>query len=314
MVTFDCIRRTMAAKYLIIISLLQTFCTRYSAITMQQPSAVAALVGSTVNLSCHMILGTETVKRVNLYWYVHEHNTTNRNYVYPDAHSKYIITKDSSWLSNPSHSTDMSFTISNVRLSYTYTYLCHTSLLFNSGSRTSTGRGTYLLVYDNLKAYVNGTDIICRIDLQEVEHVTLVWEFEGRGYKNNGHDLISNSRNSYWIANHLSNGTTQCQAHRNVTFTCLLQYKGESLLNHSIDITCTGGIYSSNFQGELKASHPVLLYSLVLGNSIVILIFVLVFFFLMKKRWQNRRNKVALPDPNIAKYRKIRQHQVKLQN
>ncbi|XP_063798326.1 uncharacterized protein LOC134965871 [Pseudophryne corroboree] len=303
----------MAAQYLTIIFILHIFCSRYSAVKLQQPAALAALVGSTTNISCQLQLSTEKVIRVTLYWFKIEAKTTRRVYVFPGTDPNSIISKQSARPSNPNHTTDMSLTIDNLRLAYTETYFCFTSLLIGSDSRSSVGDGTYVLVYENLKAYTNGTDLICEIEVYKVEHVTLVLEYAGRQYKDSVHGLLPKPSNSYWIANRLYSGTTQCQAQQNVTFSCLLQYKGESLLYHTIDVTCAGGFNSSRRQGDPVAPHPVLLYSLLLGNSLVILIIVLLFFLLAKMRERKRRNNVTMPESAISKYHKFRQPKEKLQ-
>ncbi|XP_073513678.1 uncharacterized protein [Phyllobates terribilis] len=218
------------------------------------------MIGSSVNLSCHMQLNGVKLVRVNLYWLIPGANNKVKEYLHPK-------TKNVSARSNKSHliypefTEDLSLTIDDVQLSYTDTYICETSLVIGNQNRKSTGKGTYLLVYDELTTFMNHSDLVCKVKVQAPQDVDLVWDLQGQDYNVRSSEIPA-SCDSYWILSVMTNRTQQCQ--ETTTFTCKLRYKGQSLVEHSMETTCAGHLHSP--------PHPVLLYILILGNSFLILI------------------------------------------
>ncbi|XP_073425933.1 uncharacterized protein [Dendrobates tinctorius] len=277
----------MKLSHLTILFLLHKLSSIQCAVTLLQPPAVAAMVGSSVNLSCHMQVNGVRLVRVNLYWLIPLAN----NKVKEILHPKSKIESDRSRKSHliyPEFTEDLSLTINDVQLSYTDTYICETSLVIGDQNRMSEGNGTYLLVYDELMTFRNHSDIICKVKVQAPQDVDLVWDLQGQEY--NWSSVIPASNNSYWIFSVITNKTRQCQ--KNTTFTCKLRYQGQSLLEHNMEATCAGDLHSP--------PHPTMLYVLILGNSFLILIIIVFLLFFWVKRKKNRRDQVVAPYANFS--------------
>ncbi|XP_072282573.1 uncharacterized protein [Pyxicephalus adspersus] len=260
--------------HMALVILLLLLCNKSCAVTLPQPAAIAAEVGSSVNLSCHLNLGTELASEKYLYWYMPTSKEDEEWFVYPHV-SPEIPTKInnlSKWRANPKHSTDMSLTIADVRLMYTGTYVCHMSLRINSEKILKSGNGTYLLVHESLDTHINDSNIICRTKVQEVNDVSLIWELEGRQKGNFSDQFL---QNSYEISNEFWMGDAQCRRRRKVTVVCLLQYKGSTLTAKSIEAPCLG---------HPERQHPVWLFGSVIGSSLLILLLVLIIFCVRKQK------------------------------
>ncbi|XP_073457169.1 uncharacterized protein [Aquarana catesbeiana] len=223
----------MAALLLIL-----AFCTRSCAVTLPQPVAIAAEVGSSVNLSCEFRLGTEQVSEKNLYWYMPGPQEDSEWFVFPHVATEIPnnICQSCVWRTNQNNDTDMSLTIADVRLLYTGTYVCQMSVRVNSKTKTVSGNGTYLLVHRSLDTSINviTNSILCRSEVQEVKNVSLIWDYEGGWMENRALE------SSYEISTELHIGKIECRGRGIVTAVCLLQYMGNSLTNRSIEFPCPG--------------------------------------------------------------------------
>ncbi|KAM4011801.1 uncharacterized protein ACNLHF_005680 [Anomaloglossus baeobatrachus] len=243
-------------------------------VTLLQPPAVAAVLGSSVNLSCHMHLNGVELVRVNLYWLIPGPNNKVKEYLHPKTKIESVRSRKSR-LIYPEFRKDLSLTIDDVQLSYTDTYICETSLVIGQQNRKSIGTGTYLLVYDDLTSFMNDSAIICKVRVQAAKDVDLVWDLQGLEY-NIRSSVIPDSDSSYWIISAMRDWSQRCPG--NTTITCNLRYKGQSLVERSMEAACAGALHSP--------PHPVLLYVLILGNSFIILIIIIVIFFWVT----NKRN------------------------
>ncbi|XP_075695176.1 uncharacterized protein LOC142661641 [Rhinoderma darwinii] len=260
------------------------------AVTLLQPQAVAAMPGSSVNLSCVMQLNGENVHRTNLYWLIPGVNNKVKEYLHPRPERGTTRSKNSR-LIYPMFTNDLSLTIDDVQLSYTDTYVCEASLLILPQNTKTTGRGTYLLVYEEFRTFMNLSDIVCKAKVQDQQNVQLIWELPGHAYYEMVSRVIPVSDNSYWIISILNH--LLCQSEQNMTLTCQLQYMKQSLVNQSIEATCAGGMQESHSPLE-----PVLLYALILGNSLLILIIIIIFW--VKKNKTNRRTRVIAPNAKFG--------------
>ncbi|KAM5126547.1 uncharacterized protein ACMZJ9_021381 [Mantella aurantiaca] len=270
------------------------------AVSLEQPPILAATVGSSVNLSCHLHLGHEEVKRINLYWYSLGLNGTSKKYLFPPISRP--ANDNSIRLSNPNHNTDMSLSVSNLMLSYTDTYMCDVSLVMNSNSSKATGRGTFLLVYEPMKTYLSGGDIVCRTKVQSAANLSVVWELEDGMLWNGDPGWLANTDSSFWISNVFPNATSVCPEPRNVTVTCLLQYMGRTVARQRMEMTCSGDTYGTNQTGLRDPHHPVLLYSLILGGTSLILIALLAVW--LRNKWIYWMNTDTSEYTNISELRR----------
>ncbi|XP_068099356.1 uncharacterized protein [Hyperolius riggenbachi] len=271
----------------LLVLLLHSSCYRSWALMLVQPPAVAAVVGSNVTLSCHLQLGEESLKRVVPYWYGHGRNETKKQYIHP-ADPANTIEKLSVYVISSSHETDMSVVVTDIRLPNTNTYFCETSLILGSGDRIITGNGTYLLVHEPLEVDHNGADITCRTEIQEVQHVTLLWQFDGTDFRDGDHTW-GNNPTGYWISNRFLNWTSQCQATENVTISCCLQYMGRTLVTESVEVPCTA---------PRDPPSPLHLYSLIFGCNFLILAIILL-VWIRRRRRSRRRGASTAPYSNL---------------
>ncbi|CAJ0961119.1 unnamed protein product [Ranitomeya imitator] len=279
----------MKFSHFTILFLLQKLSVVQSNVLLLQPPAVAALLGSSVNLSCHMQVNGVKLVRVNLYWLI---PLPNNNKFKERLHPKTKNESDRSRKSRliyPNFTEDLSLTIEDVQLSYTDTYICETSLVIGEKNKLVTGNGTYLLVYDDLMTFMNQSDIVCKVEVQAPQDVDLVWDLQGQE-DNVWSSVIPASHNSYWIVSVMMNWTQRCQENR--TFTCKLRYKGQSLVEHSMEAPCAGDLHFP--------PHPTMLYILILGNSFLILIIIIVLLFFLVKRKKNRKVQVVVPYANFS--------------
>lgn len=277
----------MAALFLIL-----AFCTRSCAVTLPQPAAIAAEVGSSVNLSCEFRPGTERVSEKNLYWYMPGPQEDSEWFVFPHVATEIPnnICKNCVWRTNQNNDTDMSLTIADVRLLYTGTYVCHMSVRVNGKKKTVSGNGTYLLVHRSLDTSINVTtnSILCRSEVQEVENVSLIWDYEGGRMENLTYHRALKS--SYEISTELHIGKIACRDRENVTAVCLLQYMGNTLTNRSIEFPCPG-------RGMM--SQPVFLYVMLLASSLLILLLVILVSCARKRRRRRRSEESDIVYTNI---------------
>ncbi|CAN2390422.1 hypothetical protein PRIEUP_LOCUS459 [Pristimantis euphronides] len=242
------------------------------------------MLGSSVNLSCQMQIHGVKLERINLYWLIPKGNN-QVEYLYPRV-KRGNARSNNSWLVYPNFDNDLSLTVSNIQLSYTDTYICHTSLIIEKQNVKCSGNGTYLLVYEEFSTFMNHSDLICKVKVQAIQGVNLSWEFQGSEY-NSIPSVIPTSDSSYWIIS-VWTKTSRCQTQQNQTFTCNLLYMGQSLVECSIEVNCAGDLRPLH-----SAPHPVLLYVLVLANAALILCSIVIIFLCMKKK-QNRRIQVTL--------------------
>ncbi|XP_040277634.1 uncharacterized protein LOC120992942 isoform X2 [Bufo bufo] len=275
--------------YLATLLLLQKLGGGHCTVTLLQPPAITAMRGSSVNLSCQLQLNGVKVARVNLYWLVPDANDKVKEYLYPRP--KLRSTRiNNSRLVYPVFINDLSLTIDDVQPSYSDTYICETSLVIGLQNQRSTGKGTYLLVYEELMTFINHSDIVCQVKVQGTQNVDLVWEFQGQEYDSVSSSLIPSPDNSYWIISVLSNWTQWCQNQQNTTFTCKLRYMEQSLVERNIQDTCAGDLPASH-----SAPQPILLYVLILGNTLLILLIIIIIIFFWKKKEKKRRIQVVAP-------------------
>ncbi|XP_072282577.1 uncharacterized protein [Pyxicephalus adspersus] len=272
------------------------FCLGCCTIKLEQPPILAATVGSTVNLSCYLQIGNETINRINVYWLSLGLNGTLRQYLYPrvTTGSSRIINKTLIRLSNPGNKTDMSLSVSDVKLSFTDIYVCSVSLVMDTNTSSIPGKGTYLLVHEPLETVLNDTNIICRTKVQTVANLSLLWEFENGRLVNGDHGWFANSGNTYWISTTIPNMTSLCQPPMNSTFTCLLQYRGMTVVRKRMEIACAG---------TREAHRPVHLYALMLGSSLLLLIIILIIW--IRNRWKNMGDANSSPYTNISDLKRM---------
>ncbi|XP_077312552.1 uncharacterized protein LOC143933511 [Lithobates pipiens] len=268
----------MAALLLIL-----AFGSRSCAVTLPQPAAIAAEVGSSVNLSCEFRPGTERVTEKNLYWYMPGPQENSEWFVFPHVAPEIPtnVCQGCVWRTNQNNDTDMSLTIADVRLLYTGTYVCHMSVRVNSKKKAVSGNGTYLLVHRSLDTSINVTtnSILCRSEVQEVKNVSLIWDYEGGQMENLTYQALESS---YEISTELHIRKIECRGRENVTAVCLLQYTGNTLTSRSIEFPCPG-----SYAGRGVTSHPVLLYVMLLASSLLILLIViLVSYARRRRRWR----------------------------
>ncbi|XP_077113498.1 uncharacterized protein LOC143768729 [Ranitomeya variabilis] len=278
----------MKFSHLTILFLLQKLSVVQCNVLLLQPPAVAAMLGSSVNLSCHMQENGVKLVRVNLYWLIPLPNNKFKERLHPKPRNESDRSRKSR-LVYPNFTEDLSLTIDEVQLSYTDTYICETSLVIEDKNKLVTGNGTYLLIYDDLMTFMNQSDIVCKVKVQAPQDVDLVWDFQGQEY-NVRSSVIQASHNSYWIESVMMNWTQRCQ--ENMTFTCKLRYKGQSLVEYSMEATCAGDLH--------YPPHPTMLYILILGNSFLILIIIIVLLFFLVKRRKNKRVQVVAPYANFS--------------
>ncbi|XP_056399405.1 uncharacterized protein LOC130294051 isoform X2 [Hyla sarda] len=226
--------------YLFILLLLQKLGCVHCAVTLFQPPAIAAMLGSSVNLNCSMQLNGVKLDRVNLYWLVPDVNNKVKEYLVPRP-KKVSARSSNSRLIYPEFTNDLSLTIDNVQLPYTDTYICETSLLIGTRNARATGDGTYLLVYEEFSTFMNHTDLFCKVKLQTYQNVDLLWESQDQDYISTPPIVDPASDNSYWISRVLTYDPHRCR--QNTTITCRLQYKGQSLVESSIEVACTGRFF-----------------------------------------------------------------------
>ncbi|XP_066462587.1 uncharacterized protein [Eleutherodactylus coqui] len=259
----------------------------HCAVTLFQPPAVAAMVDSSTNLSCYMQLNGVKLDRVNLYWLILDSKKKVKEYLYPKLKPE-SVRSNNSRLVYSKFENDLSLTISNVQLSYTDTYTCETSLLIQGQNTRYTGSGTYLLVYEEFSTFVNHTDLICQVKVQAPRNVDLFWEFQGKAYHHIASSLTPTSNNSYWLISVWTNGIQRCSTQQNQTFTCRLQYMGESLVEQSMEVTC-----ADDQQPLPLAPHPIILYILILANTPLILFSIIILYFCVRKKQRGRRVRIA---------------------
>ncbi|XP_068097993.1 uncharacterized protein [Hyperolius riggenbachi] len=262
---------------------------------------MAAMVGSKVNLRCHLEVGSDEVTETNLYWYMPGEKENTQWFLYPDVSPQIskIFNKNSAVQSNQNSKTDMSLTVTNISLSHTGTYVCHTSLRTkqNQKKRSISGTGTYLLLHEPLEVGHNGSDIVCRTNVQKVQHVTLLWQFDGTDFRDGDHTW-GNNPTGYWISNRFLNWTSQCQATENVTISCCLQYMGRTLMNESVEVPCTGPPQ----EPPHDPPHPLHLYGLIFACNVLILIIILLVW--IRRRRRHRKGSTDTPYMNLAKFKK----------
>ncbi|XP_040182744.1 uncharacterized protein LOC120915968 [Rana temporaria] len=277
-------RKSMASLNLLALLFLSYFCFGDCAISLEQPSILFAAVGSTIDLNCHL-KSDEQLTRINLYWFRIGLNGTLKKYLYPPraVPSSSISRASSISLLHPNHSTDMSLSVSNLTLAHTDTYVCHVSLVVGMNNSAVSGSGTFLLVHEPLETSLNESDLTCTTTVQTVTDVTLVWEHENDVTLGDP-GWLANSDHSYWISNTFPNSTSLCHPPQNLTFTCHLQYKGTAVASKRMEVTCAG-------LGE--AHQPILLYSLILGSSLLILLVLLLIW--IRNKWIFRTN----PDSSL---------------
>lgn len=283
----------MASQNLLAVLFALYFSFGYCATSLEQPSILSATVGSTINLNCHL-KNDEQLTRINLYWFSIGLNGTLKKYLYPPPTVTSSINSASSVsLVHPKHSTDMSLSVSNLTLAHTDTYVCHVSLVFGMNNSAVSGSGTFLLMHKTLEISLDETDLICTTNVQTLTNVTLVWELENGTLVDGDPGWLANSDNSYWISNTFPKSTSLCQPSQNATFTCLLQYKGTTVAWKRMEVPCAGETIGKNHTGLLAAHQPVLLYSFILGSSLLILLVLLLVW--IKNKWIFRTN----PDSSL---------------
>ncbi|XP_069804119.1 uncharacterized protein [Dendropsophus ebraccatus] len=268
--------------FYLVILLLQNPGGGHCAVTVSQPPAIAAMLGSSANLTCYMKVEFKvTLNRVNVYWYIPDGNRVKEN-LFPKLSTK------NSRLIDPTLQRELSLTIDNVQLPYTDTYVCETSLLIGTRNTRSTGNGTYLLVYDNFTTSMNHRDIICTVRVQAHKNVDLFWRSQDHEFDNVTSSVNQATNGSFWIFSVLTKETQRCRPHQNLTFTCNLQYMQQSLAESSIEVTCAG-----------DPQPPIFLYVSVLANSLLVLLAVIIISFWMKKR-SDRGVQLGVPYENCS--------------
>ncbi|XP_069803682.1 uncharacterized protein [Dendropsophus ebraccatus] len=254
------------------------------------------MLGSSVNLTCYMQVIEVKLDRVNLYWLILEQDKV-KEYLYPKQRHMTPRGKNSR-LIHQTLKNDLSLAIDNVQLPYTDTYVCETSLLIGAKNTRSTGNGTYLLVYDNFTISMNHSDIICTVRVQAHKKVDLFWASQDHEYSNITSSVNPDLDSSYWLVSILTNETQRCRPHQNPTFTCNLRYLRQSLAERSIEVTCAGDLEISH-----SPQHPIFLYVSVLGNSLLILITIIIISLWLKKK-RNRRVQVVVPYAKFSAHSK----------
>ncbi|KAM4011997.1 uncharacterized protein ACNLHF_005108, partial [Anomaloglossus baeobatrachus] len=192
------------------------------------------MLGSSVNLSCHMQLNGVELVRVNLYWLILEPNNKVKDNLYPKVETESLLSRKSR-LIYPEFEEDLSLTIDDVQLSYTDTYTCETSLMIGQQNKVVLGNGTYLLVYDDFTTFMNDSAIVCKVRVQAPQDVDLVWDFQDQEY-NIRSSVTQDSHSSYWIISAMRDWSQRCPG--NTTITCKLRYKGQSLVERSMEAAC----------------------------------------------------------------------------
>ncbi|KAM8927851.1 uncharacterized protein RCH25_008161 [Pelodytes ibericus] len=260
----------------------------FGSITVKQDSFVSGSTDSTVDLACHLKHEPERILRVNPYWTIDKLGQ-DKMYVYPPSSpSKESRVK----LTDKDNLTDMSVSISNLKLDDTEIYSCHVSVLIGSESDPksilTSGNGTMLFVHGPMRMELNDTEIRCSTQVRTVDNVNLAWKIGHTNvlFGDSSQSLTPGPGGTYWIVSRVTVKLDQCVG--NVTVTCLLTHTaGHKITNESMAIPC---------RGSSPARQPVLLYSFLLGSPFLILLLI-ISVSMMKRRCTKpaRANKVNIP-------------------
>ncbi|KAG8546367.1 hypothetical protein GDO81_019089, partial [Engystomops pustulosus] len=149
-------------------------------------------------------------------------------------------------------------------------------------------RSVELLCPDELNAYLNHSDIICKAKVRSPENVGLSWEFQGQEYNNITSSVIPAPNNTSSVISVLSNWSQMCETKHTTSVICWLQYKQKNMVERGVELPCPGDL-------EASRPHPTLLYTLFLSNTLFILLCIIIVFFWVKKKKRNRRVRIVAP-------------------
>ncbi|KAM4651026.1 uncharacterized protein O3C94_013611 [Discoglossus pictus] len=288
---------------------------RYCEITIEQVPFVSGMIGATVKLSCHLRIYNDNVTRANVYWLLYRPNDP-KEYLFPSEQTRFHGRVQ---LSNEDDRKDMSVSLSKLQLRDTDFYTCFMSLLHGDKVQATSKSGsvTQLYVHGPIQMDYNGIEVICRIQVYTVENVTFIWYngHKDRQYVREHPIQLQKANASYWIISKMKVRWDQYTVKENQTFTCLLQHNtGLKLTSQSMKIVWADyetGTNFTSFKGiqctkntsvscQYEPRQPVLLYSLVLGNSLLILLIVSLRYHNKRRSWSlMKRQKVNMPDSSV---------------